>query len=156
MRVTFVWVLILLTVLSLTGCGTLFGRNRSAKENAVQALVTTTRSCVLMMTAAGIAYDAGAFGQPGTPRAELTWSRIADQSVSMNKALTAWTDAIKENRDATAYSALVAQALAVIGALLPNRPVSALEPISDIRVIMSADLALPDSFRRFAFAGGSR
>jgi hypothetical protein len=96
-------------------------RGGTAREHAVQALITATRSCVVLMTAAGIAYDAGAFGAPGSPRAEDTWNKIAAESLRMNEALTAWTEAIKMNRDAAAYATMVAQALAVIGALLPPK-----------------------------------
>jgi len=117
--------LIALLASSAISCAMLRGMSgRGSKANAVQALVTTTRSAVLLMTAAGIAYDAGAFGEPGSPRAEDTWRKISVESVRMGEALTAWSEAIKANRDASTYAAMVAQALAVIGALLPPRRVS--------------------------------
>lgn len=103
-------------------------RTGTAREGALQALVTTTRSAVLLMTAAGIAYDAGAFGAPGSTRAEDTWRKIASESIRMNQALTSWSEAIKANKDSSVYSSMVAQALAVIGALLPTRGTSALTP----------------------------
>lgn len=120
-----------------------------AKANAVQALVTTTRSAVLLMTAAGIAYDAGAFGAPGSPRAEDTWKKISVESVRMGEALTAWSEAIKANKDASVYQSMVSQALAVIGALLPTRTGAALilPPLHGDPFASSSMLAIPDSFR---------
>jgi len=146
----------LMIVLSLQDCATSLFTGGTAKDNAVQALVTTTRSAVLMMTAAGIAYDAGAFGTPGSPKAEQTWDRIADESKRMNAALTAWSEAIKANKDASAYAALVSQGLAVIGALLPARTHSELivPPLMDRDVPAAiARLARPEAFRA-AISGG--
>lgn len=145
--------LAVLLALSL-GCGTI--RNlggANAKANAVQALVTTTRGAVLLMTAAGIAYDAGAFGEPGSARAEDTWRKISVESVRMGEALTAWSEAIKANKDASTYSAMVAQALAVIGALLPSRQTSELIAPDVQGAEAYAMLDRPDAFRRFAYGG---
>jgi hypothetical protein len=119
----------------------------NAKTNAVQALVITTRSAVLLMTAAGIAYDAGAFGPPGSDRAEDTWSKIAAESIRMNEALTAWSEAIKTNKDASSYVSMVAQALAVINALLPTRKVSDL----NINHSFSESLVLLNNPTKFRF-----
>lgn len=108
-----------------SSCSWFKGMNSgNSKANAIQALVTTTRSAVLLMTAAGIAYDAGAFGEPGSQKAEDTWSKIAAESIRMNEALTAWSEAIKANKDASSYVSMVSQALAVINALLPTRKIS--------------------------------
>ncbi len=155
-------VLVTLMVISFaSNCGTL--RNLSsgtAKKNAVQALVTTTRSAVLLMTLAGNAYDAGAFGTPGSAQAEATWNKIADQSLRLNEALTAWTEAIRANKDSSAYVSLVGQALAVIGALLPASTRGELVPVGipigfEYLARAVPRLSRPDSFR-MAFAGGSR
>lgn len=154
MKRTFALALTLMIILN-SGCS-LF-RGGTAKQNAVQALVTTTRSAILIMTAAGIAYDAGAFGQPGSARAEETWSRISAESIRLHTALTAWQTAIEENKDATPYASGVAQALAVIGALLPSSTHSDLgvpyvPPTFDAPAAI-ARFADPSSF---AFAGGAR
>src|SRR5690349_14873264 len=148
----------LIAALLLPGCTSLF-RIGTAKQNAVQALVTTTRSAVLLMTAAGIAYDAGAFGEPGSPRAEETWSRIAAESLRLNAALNDWTQAIKDNKDASTYNSMVAQALAVIAALLPSKGRAALVmPMMDESTLPD-DIALfacPESFQLQYAIGGSR
>lgn len=129
----------LLSAVLVTGCGTsMFGAG-TAKRNALQALVTTTRSAVLLMTAAGIAYDAGAFGPVGSTQAEATWAKIAQQSVLMSNALNEWQAAVKANKDASAYQSIVAQGLAVLGALLPAASRSAL---------IGLDPALAETFAR--------
>lgn len=147
----------LIAALMLLGCGTF--RGGTAKQNAVQALVTTTRSAVLLMTAAGIAYDAGAFGEPGSARAEETWSRIAAESLRLNAALNDWTQAIKDNKDASTYNSMVAQALAVIAALLPGKGRAALvSPETDATTLPNniAAFARPESFRPQYATGGAR
>lgn len=98
-----------------------------AKANAVQALITTTRSATLLMTAAAVLYDFGAFGgPPGNLRADDVWKKISDESIRIGEALESWETAIKANKDASAFQSMVAQALAVIGALLPPRKAAAL------------------------------
>lgn len=162
-----VWMLCVGLILT-PGCS-LF-RGGSAKQNAVQALVSTTRTAVALMTVAGIAYDAGAFGEPGSDRAEQTWNRIATQSVQLNQALTAWSEAIRANKDATTYQFAVSQALAVLTALLPGtKKQSALTPgafeleaapplVSRLPPLETLErFGNPDSFRpSYAYAGGSR
>lgn len=136
-----------------TGCS--FFKNMggsSARANAVQALVTTTRSAVVLMTAAGIAYDAGAFGEPGSPRAEDTWSKISTESIRMNEALTAWSEAIKNNKDSSSYVSMVSQALAVIQALLPNKKVSNYD-FNLNHTEMMTKLENPNQFRALVWAG---
>lgn len=149
--------IVLVVALAMPGCGTF--RGGTAKQNAVQALVTTTRSAVLLMTAAGIAYDAGAFGEPGSARAEETWSRIAAESLRLNAALNDWTQAIKDNKDASTYNSMVAQALAVIAALLPGKGRAALVvPVID-ELTLPSDIAAfvrADSFRPQFAIGGAR
>lgn len=170
-----VWMLCAGLILT-PGCS-LF-RGGTAKQNAVQALVSTTRTAVALMTVAGIAYDAGAFGEPGSDRAEQTWNRIATQSVQLNQALTAWSEAIRANKDATTYQFAVSQALAVLTALLPaTKKQSALTP-DELRLGPSNNpgfsesypaivrlppletlerFGTPDSFRpSYAYVGGSR
>lgn len=146
---------LLIAMIGSSGCGMVRNMMGSgdAKENAVSALVTTTRSAVVLMTLAGIAYDSGAFGEPGSPRAEDTWSKIAAESLRLNSALNAWSEAIKANKDSAAYAALVAQALAVLAAILPPRGAGgggqALlppEPFYPSRLAI-ADFAHPLSFR---------
>lgn len=128
-----------------------------AKANAVQALVTTTRSAVLLMTAAGLAYDAGAFGAPGTPRAEDTWGKIAAESVRMSEALSAWSEAIRVGGETSAFATMVGTALAVIQALLPTRNVGLHMPAGTVAE-WRAKLACPSSSFRMqpAMAGGAR
>lgn len=147
----------LVLILALVSACSLF-RGGTAQENAVQALVTTTRSAVLLVTAAGIAYDAGAFGEPGTPRAEDTWGKIAAESIRMNEALTAWTDAIKAGKDSSGYVSMVRQALAVIGALLPGKLRAVRDPVlwESSPVDSVARLSCPDSFRQHVELGGAR
>lgn len=149
-------VVLLLAVFLATHCAWMHNvRTGTAREGALQALVTTTRSAVLLMTAAGIAYDAGAFGAPGSARAEDTWRKIAAESIRMNQALTSWSEAIKANKDSSVYSSMVAQALAVIGALLPTRGTSALSPPPWIVPHEEiAALYRPSMFRPAVAAGG--
>lgn len=142
---------VLILTLSLPTLGCNLFRNmggtpmENARANAVQALVTTTRAAVLLMTAAGIAYDAGAFGEPGSDRAEDTWEKISAESIRMSTALTAWTEAIKANKDASVHASMVAQALAVIGALLPGKLRASVDG-ADVPV--AAHLEQPGTFRR--------
>lgn len=154
-------VFLLVTTISASGCGMVRNMTGSgnAKENAVSALVTTTRSAVLLMTLAGIAYDTGAFGAPGSPRAEDTWNKIAAESLRLNSALNSWSEAIKTNKDSSTYAALVAQALAVIGALLPPRAgAGGLAQVTPADVhparLLLVDFSKPDTFRRRAFPMG--
>jgi uncharacterized membrane protein len=139
------WILLMvLSILPLAGCAT--SGEGDAKQQALQALVTTTRTAVLLMTAAGIAYDAGAFGAPGSAKAEETRERISAQSLVMHKALNEWQAAVQAGRDASAFASIVGQALAVIGALLPAATRAGVnvppEPISQA----IARLGCPDSF----------
>lgn len=153
--------LALVTALVLGGCQSTLFRGGTAKQNAVQAIVTVTRAADALMTAAGIAYNAGAFGVAGSPRAEETWSRISAESLRMHEALTAWDAAIRVNKDATTYSFAVSQALAVIAALLPGgraevqRPAPAWADMYDYQDLIER-LSCPDAFRSshdLAFGG---
>lgn len=138
------------------GCGLTLFHGGTAKANAVQALVTTTRMAVALMTAAGIAYDAGAFGAPGGAKAEDTWNKIAAESLRMNTALNGWSAAIVANKDASTYQSMVAQALAVLAALLPAPKHSEILPVIPEPLAFAWKLEHPDQFRNVAFAGGSR
>lgn len=161
--------LIIASLLMFSGCSMLGslvggGDGQSSKATAVQALVTTTRAGVLLMTAAGIAYDAGAFGAPGSERAEETWGKIAAQSVRLSEALTAWTSAVKANENPTSHMSAAEQAIAIIGALLPSRPKKAdLENDRSIAVTITSfemeidRLHAPLLFRQASAAfGGAR
>ena len=153
-----------LGALVLGGCRSMsIFRGGTTKQNAVQAIVTVTRAADALMTAAGIAYNAGAFGAPGSQRAEETWGRISSESTRMHDALTAWDAAIRANKDATTYSFAVAQALAVIAALLPGgrAELTRADPplaLADFRRhrVRIARLASPDAFREGLAFGGAR
>lgn len=155
-------VLLLIASISASGCGMFRGMmgGGNAKENAVSALVTTTRSAVVLMTLAGIAYDSGAFGAPGSARAEDTWNKIAAESLRLNSALNAWSDAIRTNKDTSAYAALVAQALAVLAAILPPRGAPSggqallpADPLNPARLAVF-DFSRPLTFRAAHAYGG--
>lgn len=163
---TFRAVALLLILLTFVGCGSMsLFRGGTAKENAVQAIVTVTKAADALMTAAGIAYNAGAFGEPGSQRAEETWSRISAESVRMHDALIAWDGAIRANKDSTTFSFAVSQALAVIAALLPGgpranlvlpeSPVTWASMFTDYRSSIGR-LASPDTFIQQAAFGGAR
>lgn len=156
MRKRLVSLVALLAIVGAVGCQSFTG---SSKGAALQALVTTTRTAVLLMTAAGIAYNAGAFGTPGSANAEATWSKIAAQSVLMHGALSDWQAAVKSGKDASAFASIVGQALAVIGALLPasTRTEALVLPFPTEDIAHSIGrLACPDSQRAWSvqFAGG--
>lgn len=168
MRKTFVkLVSIACMLLILQGCGftSLFrggnDANMNARESALNALVTTTNSAVLVMTGLGIAYDLGAFGAPGSQKAEEMWGRISAESIRLSTALTAWSEALKANKDSSAAEALVSQALAVLGALMPPRVgsgggMASLLPSRERVMFGLGNLADPDSFRTrsLVMAGG--
>ncbi len=158
MRKLSVWVLlVVLVIVPATACTSMDGGN--AKQQALQALVTTTRSAVLLMTAAGIAYDAGAFGAPGSANAEATWNRIAAQSRLMHGALNEWQEAVKAGKDASAFASIVGQALAIIGSILPPATRASAErlPYPTEAVELSIGrLACPDGLRmRTQLTGGA-
>lgn len=145
-------------------------RGGTAKQNAVQALKTTTGTAIVAMTLAGLAYDAGAFGPPRSDQAEQTWGKIAEQSLLLNRALTAWTEAIRTNQNTSTYQFAVSQALAVLAAVLPTtKKQAALTPASfdpdafgppvtaQIPSLETLErFANPDSFRASYAIGGSR
>lgn len=160
-------VALLVVMLALDGCSlrNLFGgggNTQTAKQSAAQALVSTTNIAVALMTAAGLAYDAGAWGPPGSPQAEQMWSRVSAESLRLNSALTAWSKAILENKDSTVYAFSVEQAIAVLSALMPPRKTTELLPAfapGSVRELI-ARLADPASFRAwsplYAQLGGAR
>lgn len=142
-----------------------FSQGATARDSAAKALNMTTQSAVALMTIAGVAYDAGVWGAPGSPRAEDTWGKLSAESVRLSTALTAWADALEAGKDTGPYQLVVATALAVIAALLPPRQKAGLElyddhalPVTDAsRRVWTFALAAPDTFRRHEVAfGGSR
>lgn len=162
MRLKLSAILIVFSLLLNTQCA--FTRNltgSTGKQEALQALVSTTRTAVLLMTAAGIAYNAGAFGAPGSANAEATWNKIAAQSVLISGALNDWQAAVKAGKDASAFASIVGQALAIIGAVLPpaNRAQALTLPFPTEDIAHSIGrLACPDSQRAWSLqlAGGAR
>lgn len=143
-------------LLTTSGCGSigkLFGGGGSdARRNSLQALVMTTKSIKLMVTGAAIAADSGAIS-------EQTWRKVANASIRAGNGLQAWSDALRANKDTGEFQAIVAEALAVIEAVLPepsthSSALSRAEPITyaDIESLLrTPDLLIhPDSLRRKA------
>jgi len=142
----------ILALVLIAACGTgLFSKSNSAKQNSVQALVTTTRSVKLLVTTAALLADTGII-------TEAQWNKIAAESVQAGNALQKWSDAIKANQSTTEYEMIVAQALAIIDALLPA-------PTAKHALMNAAPFALDDvpvslarltrpNFFRHQFAGG--
>lgn len=162
----FIATLLLSTMILIsTGCTAfrdMTGGGATARDSAAKALNVTTKSAVAIMTLAGAAYDLGAWGEPGSPRAEDAWAKISAESVRLSQALTAWADAVEANKDAGPYQLIVATALAVIVALLPPRQSSALDelhmpPVTDAsRPLWTFAFSQPDVFRSAVTVGGSR
>jgi len=142
----------ILALVLIAACSTgLFSKNNSAKQNSVQALVTTTRSVKLLVTTAALLADTGVITEP-------QWNKIAAESVQAGNALQKWSDAIKANQSTTEYEMIVAQALAIIDALLPapSSKHALMDPapfvLDDVPASL-ARLARPDVYRH-QFAGG--
>lgn len=156
-RIAMTLILLLATTAS-TGCGmSMFGSGRvvSARDSAAKALNMTTKAGVAIMTLAGAAYQAGAWGPPGSPRAEDVRSKLEAESVRLSTALTAWADALEANKDTGPYELVVATALAVITALLPPKTTDNLsgpEITDGTQPAYAMSLACPDTY----MIGGSR
>lgn len=159
-------VIALFAVATLTNCGSmrLLGHDDNAastRDSAAKALNMTTQAGVAIMTLAGAAYDAGAWGPPGSPRAEDVWGKLSSESVRLATALTAWADALDANKDTGPYQLVVATALAVITALLPPRAHASLGPnvTDEDRAFYVLSLSCPDAYREggsMTIYGGSR
>lgn len=151
--------LVLLVTITSTGCGSLrmfgSGNAASARDSAAKALNMTTKAGVAIMTLAGAAYQAGAWGAPGSPRAEDVRSKLEGESVRLSTALTAWADALEANKDTGPYELVVATALAVITALLPPKTAVLMtgpEITDGSQTAYAMSLACPETY----MMGGSR
>lgn len=150
-----------------TSCGTsriFSGRDANqataARDSAAYALRMTSKSAVAFMRLAGAAYQAGAWGAPGSPHAEDVRDKLSAESVRLAGALEAWANALEAHKDTGPYSLVVETALAVVTALLPPGATAADMRFSPAMLAPEqiADLSRPDTFflsRQHVAIGGA-
>jgi hypothetical protein len=117
-------VLVVLAALSL-GCPASTGTT-TARQSAHQALDAASKSVDLAMTFVGQAYQSGAFGPPGSPKAENVRATASTFSKAASAAIFGWSAALESGSDTKAYVADLTAALAGLGALIPPANHSAL------------------------------
>lgn len=98
----------------------------TARQNAHQALDAASKSVDLAMTFVGQAYQSGAFGPPGSPKAEDVRAKASTFSKAASVAIFGWAAALEAGTDTKAYVADLTAALAGLGALIPPANHSAL------------------------------
>jgi hypothetical protein len=117
-------VLMLLVALAMSGCPATGTTN--VRQSAHQALDAASKSVDLAMTFVGQAYQSGAFGAPGSPKAEEARSKASTFSKAASVAIFGWAAALEAGTDTKAYVADLTAALAGLGALIPPANHSAL------------------------------
>jgi len=108
----------------------------TARQNAHQALDAASKSVDLAMAFVGQAYQSGAFGAPGTQKAEDVRAKASTFSKAASAAIFGWAAALEAGTDTKAYVADLTAALAGLGSLIPPANHSALHNSSGWRTVM--------------------
>lgn len=108
----------------------------TARQSAHQALDAASKSVDLAMTFVGQAYQSGAFGPPGSAKAENVRAAASTFSKAASVAIFGWSAALESGSDTKAYVADLTAALAGLGALIPPANHSALHNSLGWRYVM--------------------